>query len=252
MSNVFIEIKPKSGCLVHAHPAGKARIEDVDSQSAERPVPGFHALVGGSVGVDRILENNGSVDCGEGRPRVIFTPGHSKCSLSFLCDEEGILFTGDAIPQADDLPIYDDAARAVESIRRLKQIKGVKALLSSWREPSLDEDPYGIMDHSIESFQRIHSTVRAVSAGKRDLNPMELCSAVVSPWACRHSPSTPWSPGLSARIWSFSTMRRYSYRNLECDTSEGTLTTIFLLMEIEDNSDRNRYRLFTEAAVMLC
>jgi hypothetical protein len=72
--------------------------------------------------------------------RVICTPGHSKCSLSLLCEEEGILFTGDAIPQADDLPIYDNAARVVESIRRLKQIKGVKALLSSWRKPSLDED----------------------------------------------------------------------------------------------------------------
>jgi len=45
--------------------------------------------------------------------RVICTPGHSKCSLSLLCEEEGILFTGDAIPQADDLPIYDNAARVV-------------------------------------------------------------------------------------------------------------------------------------------
>jgi hydroxyacylglutathione hydrolase len=44
-----------TGCHVLAHAAHRTWIEDVAQQVWERPVPGFHQLVGGSVPVDVTL-----------------------------------------------------------------------------------------------------------------------------------------------------------------------------------------------------
>ena len=74
-----LAIKEASGCTVAAHVAEKAWIEDVDLQSRERPVPGFHSLVGGSVKVDRVLEEGDILDLGDSlNLEVIHTPGHSR------------------------------------------------------------------------------------------------------------------------------------------------------------------------------
>lgn len=48
-------VRKATGCTVAAHPGERTWIEDTDRQVRERPVPGFHELVGGSVPVDRIV-----------------------------------------------------------------------------------------------------------------------------------------------------------------------------------------------------
>ena len=48
-------IKEATGCQVAAYSAEKDWIEDTEKQFRERPVPGFHTLVGGPVSVDRLL-----------------------------------------------------------------------------------------------------------------------------------------------------------------------------------------------------
>ncbi len=57
-------IKAKCHCQVLIHEAEVGWLEDVDVQFAERPVPGFHNLVGGSVEVDRALKEGDKVDLG--------------------------------------------------------------------------------------------------------------------------------------------------------------------------------------------
>ncbi len=134
-------IQRESCCSIAAHPAERAWIEDVDLQNRERPVPGFTTLVGGSVNIDHELNNGDSIEpdeTREGELQVFSTPGHSAGSISLFMHNEGALFSGDAIPVPGDLPVYDNALLSVESVKKLKKIRGIRVLLSSWDEPRKD------------------------------------------------------------------------------------------------------------------
>lgn len=172
-------IKQVSGCTVAAHPDAQAWIEDVDLQFRERPVPGFHALVAGSAPVNRLLRDGEMIDLGIISLRVLHTPGHAMGSLSLYCKEEKVLFSGDAIPQINDLPIYDDVATEVVSINRLKDIPGLEYLLASWMDPLAGKAAYKMMDDSLAYLQRIHTVIRDIAAGDKVNDPMELCARAV-------------------------------------------------------------------------
>lgn len=173
------EIKAQSNCSVWSHPAAQTWVEDVEKQYSVRPVPGFHKLVSGSVSVNRLFEDNAVIDLGRESLQIIYTPGHSECSVTLFCTNSGLLFTGDAIPQGNDLPIYDDVAKAVNSIGRLKKVDGVRHILSSWSDPSLEENPQEILDRGLLYFQKIHSVVRDISINNHSIDPMDLCREVV-------------------------------------------------------------------------
>jgi hydroxyacylglutathione hydrolase len=155
-------IQQVTGCSIAAHPAERAWIEDVDLQNRERPVPGFATLVGGSVSVDHELEDGDTIESDENRGSeilVFHTPGHSKGSISLFLHNEGTLLSGDAVPVAGELPIYDDAAASVQSVKRLRGLKGIRVLLSSWDEPRSGDAAYDQMDKALEYLQKIHTTV---------------------------------------------------------------------------------------------
>jgi glyoxylase-like metal-dependent hydrolase (beta-lactamase superfamily II) len=173
-------IKKVSGCEISSHGAEKAWIEDVDLQSRERPVPGFHSLVGGFVKVDRVLEEGDLLELGDGlRLKVIHTPGHSRGSISLWLSDEGALLSGDAVPLAQDMPIYDDPLESVKSIKKLKAIEGVKVLLAAWDQPRVGDQAYKIMDESLLYLQRIHEAVIKIVGEQPSLDSMELCKQVL-------------------------------------------------------------------------
>ena len=172
-------IKQATGCTVAAHRDAQAWIEDVELQFRERPVPGFHGLVGGSTSIDRRLQDKEIIDFGPVSLEVILTPGHAMGSLSLYCKEEKVLFSGDAIPQTDDLPIYDDVAAAVASIKRLKGIPALEYLLASWTDPLAGRAVYQMMDDGLAYLQRIHTAIRDIAAADPVNEPMELCARVV-------------------------------------------------------------------------
>ncbi len=171
--------KEKSGCKVAAHSGERSWIEDVELQAKERPVPNFHLLVEGSVKIDNILEDGDVLDIGDNTIKIIHTPGHSKGSISFLMEEEGILITGDAIPINGDLPIYDDIESSVRSIKKLKAIKGIKTLLASWDDPREGDQVYQVMDESLDYLQRIHESVIKINEINSSLDPIVFCKAVL-------------------------------------------------------------------------
>lgn len=172
-------IQKMCNCDVLAHANARPWVEDIEKQFADRPVPGFHTLVGGSVTIDRVVNDNEIIDVGETALQVIHTPGHSTCSISLLCKKSGVLFSGDAIPAGNDLPIYEDVDLAVESIKRLKNISGVKCLLSSWSDPCLGHDPYDTMENGLHYFQRIHTIICTLSKREAIDDPMRLCRLVI-------------------------------------------------------------------------
>jgi len=173
-------IKEISGCSVAAHGADRVWIENPDQQLKDRPVPGFYSLVKGSVRVDRIL-NEGDVLYLEPEMHleVLHTPGHSPGSISLWMQEEGVLFSGDAIPLAGEMPIYDDIKCSMASIQRLKAIEGINLLLSAWDEPRQGEGAYRIMDQGLNYLQRIHRSVIRAAERKGSDNQMEICSEAV-------------------------------------------------------------------------
>jgi hydroxyacylglutathione hydrolase len=173
-------LKNMSGCVVAAHAAEKAWIEDVDLQEAERPVPGFKSLVEGSVHVDVILQDGDEPDLGDGLDmQVIHTPGHSPGSISLWLPQEGALFSADAIPTAGGMPVYEDIRASARSIQRLKSVQGIKVLLSAWDDPRMGTEAYRIMDSGLDYLQRIHDAVIKVVDPDARLDSMELCRRVL-------------------------------------------------------------------------
>ncbi len=172
-------IRETTGCTVAAHPDAQAWIEDAELQFKERPVPGFHTLVGDSTSVDRLLHDGEIVDLGSISLDVILCPGHAAGSISLYCREEGVLFSGDAVPQNNDLPIYDDAAATAASIKKLQDIEPLEYLLASWTDPLAGEAGRKMMDDALAYLQRIHDTVRAIAADGNVDDPMKLCARAV-------------------------------------------------------------------------
>ena len=169
-------IRDATGCSIAAHPAERGWIEDVELQNRERPVPGFVTLVGGPVQLDHELVDGDGIEPDDTRTvdlQVFHTPGHSKGSISLWMESEGALFSGDAIPVAGDLPVYDDVVASARSLHRLRGITGIRILLSAWDEPREMGDAYRQMDRGATYLQKIHTIIRSdAGAGGDDL--MEL------------------------------------------------------------------------------
>ena len=174
-------IKEATGCLVAAHPNEIAWIEETEKQFKERPVPGFRALVGGSVAVDRPLRDGEIMTIEEGLDfKVMHTPGHSSGSISLFVEQEETLFTGDALPFPGDLPIYEDISGCLASIRKIKSQAGVKVLLSSWEPPIRGQERIiARIEKSVAYLRKIHNAVIAAK-GNEDRDVMELCRKVVN------------------------------------------------------------------------
>jgi glyoxylase-like metal-dependent hydrolase (beta-lactamase superfamily II) len=173
-------VKRKTGCRVGAHIDAQPWIEDVKRQFRERPIVDFHSLVEGSVDVDLVLNDGDSLALGKGLSlRVLQTAGHSKGSVSLLFDQDGALFSGDAIPMAGQLPIYEDVLSSIRSIRKLKEVKGLEILFSSWSDPQRGDRVYELMDEGLVYFQQIHEAVRKVAADSPSLTPEELCAQIL-------------------------------------------------------------------------
>jgi len=172
-------IKEVTGCSVAIHSLERAWLEDVDLQFRDRPVPGFHELVGGSAIVDKVFQGGEIIDLGNDlNLEVIHTPGHSKGSISLLFSEDNVLFTGDAIILPGDLPIYEDYEAIIQSLRKLKRFQDIRYLLSSWDNPQEGKKVYEVMETSLVYLKHIHQVVGKIN--NSTLGSMELCKLVVA------------------------------------------------------------------------
>lgn len=173
-------IRQETGCTIAAHRAEKSWIEDIDLQGRERPVPGFAQLVGGSVTVDRLIEDNDLVELDADLSlRVLHTPGHSPGSVSLYLEAEEALFAGDVVPVPGDLPIYVDVPASVASIRRLQEIPGLQMLLSAWDQPRSGSEIGQVLAAGLAQLQKIHETVLDIAGPGKQSDPVELCRQVV-------------------------------------------------------------------------
>ncbi len=172
-------IREASGCRIAIHRRERSWLEDVDLQERERPVPGFGALVGGSVPVDDPLEGGECLSLGDLHLQVLSTPGHSPGSLSFLLVEERALFCGDLVPRTGDLPIYDDPRASITSLRRLQEIPDLRILLSSWDEPRYGEAVYKTIEEGVRYIEQIDGMIREIAGNSRP-DPREWTGHVLN------------------------------------------------------------------------
>jgi hydroxyacylglutathione hydrolase len=173
-------IHDETGCIIAAHGAEQGWIEDVDLQARERPVPGFHSLVSGPVRVSRVLNQGDVLDLdNDRRLQVIHTPGHSAGSISLLLRDEGVLFTGDAVPVSGDMPIYEDALASSVSLDRLKEISGITCLLSSWDDPRQGAAAYESLEKGSAYLSRIHEAVLTAARSLPSGDAMVRCAQVL-------------------------------------------------------------------------
>ena len=159
-----LAIKKASSASFYAHPADKPWIEDVEKQYRERPILNFFELVEGPVPVSRELKEGDTLSWDKGKTiRVLETPGHSLGSISLFFEEEGALFTGDAVPAAGTIPIYVDPQASIQSIQKLTKVSGVKYLFSSWHEPISGNQINTTMEEGIRYIEKIDEIVKDLS-----------------------------------------------------------------------------------------
>lgn len=175
-----LPIQERTRCRVLCPAAERGWVEDTGLQAQERPVPGFNTLVAGSVAVDEVIKGGDRLQLYSGCVcQVIHTPGHSPGSSSLWFEEEGVLFSGDALPLPNDLPVYDDFATCVDSVRRLQRLEGIDILLSSWEAPILGEAAVRRrMRAGLVYLQKIHRAVLNTHA-KGGQTGMDLCKQVI-------------------------------------------------------------------------
>jgi glyoxylase-like metal-dependent hydrolase (beta-lactamase superfamily II) len=205
-----LAIKKASSASFCAHPADKPWIEDVEKQCRERPILNFFELVEGPVPVSLELKEGDTLFWDKGKKiKVLETPGHSLGSISFFSEEEGALFTGDAVPAAGTIPIYVDPWVSIQSIQKLKTVSGVKYLFSSWHEPISGNQINIAMDEGIRYIEKIDQivtdlikTMSPETSGEelslRALKRMGIKTSKVLPMVRTsfesHRPSLPLSP----------------------------------------------------------
>lgn len=173
-------IQRQSGARVWAHPNEKTWIEDIERQGQERPVPGFASMVTGSVSIDRLLDDGDIFYLGEGLTfKVLHTPGHSAGSICLLSEENGILFSGDLVPQPNDMPIYEDVVALANSLARIAQINNLAVLYSSWNDPLYGKDAAQAVYSGMRYLLKIHTTVLQCLSESSHPEPMDLCRQCV-------------------------------------------------------------------------
>ncbi|MDR2147922.1 MAG: MBL fold metallo-hydrolase [Tannerella sp.] len=177
------KIKELSNCTVYACEMEKSWIENIDRQFTERPIPNFYTLLNQSVSIDKMLKNNDILTLEEGiTVQVIETKGHSAGSLSFLWKEQGELFTGDAIPATNDIPIYVSARDSIATLQKLLALEGVERYLSAWDDVYDTDRGKSVIKNSIDYLLRIDDTVKNIltNSGDKDQDKIygQVCAAL--------------------------------------------------------------------------
>jgi len=185
-------LKEVSNLAIAIHPQETSWLEDTEKQFRERPVPGFHELVEGSVKVDMALEDHDVIELEENlHIEVIHTPGHSPGSISLIIPEKKVLFTGDALPVAGEMPIYDDFNESIDTLKKLKDLENIDFVLGSWDNPKTFKEAQKSIDDSIEYLEYIDQLVSEFKKENESIDASQLCKYVLKELALPESAANP-------------------------------------------------------------
>ena len=127
-------IKRLTGCNIYAPEKEIDWIEDIDTQFRERPIPNFYQLLSEAVQVDCPVLGGDVIDLEEGlQIRALETTGHSQGSMSYILNGSTV-FTGDAIPQANDLPIFVNYEESMRSLDKINALSEAEYFCPAWSD----------------------------------------------------------------------------------------------------------------------
>lgn len=173
-------IKERAGCSIYAGERERAWIEDIDQQFRERPIPNFYDLVEGSVHIDRLLADGEIIALEPDITlKVINAAGHSQGGLAFYYQEEKILFTGDAIPEAGEPMISDDSASCIDTIKRFSEIDSVHLFCPAWDKVYTEEEGRRMINHGIEFLDYFRECIEKCVEENPSLEPDMLLELIV-------------------------------------------------------------------------
>lgn len=153
-------LKRITGCKVYVPEKEKAWIENIDLQFKERPIPNFYALAGESVSVDEVAAEGYIISPEpDVTLRAVETPGHSAGSVSYVFEEEQVIFTGDTVPAPDDLPIITDVRESIQSIQKLRTQEHIQYLCPAWDRVYEGRETKKVLDCSGELLDRLRQCV---------------------------------------------------------------------------------------------
>jgi len=163
-----------------AHPEAARWIENPDLHYRERAVHNFHEMVGGAVKVKRLLRDGETIDLGGLTFQVIYTPGHSKGSVSLFCLEEQTLIAGDAIPHLLGIPLYVDVDQSRASLETMLGLGDVSRLYTSLSpDPIEGDDIQATLEEGLAYLARMTSLVREARARTGETTLSDLTTEVL-------------------------------------------------------------------------
>lgn len=125
-----------TGCRILLSEAERSWAEDIDRQFRERPIPNFYQLVDRSVTLSQTVADGDVLALEPGITlQVIAAAGHSHGSVCYFWQEKGILLSGDAIPNPQDLPILVDYAASQDTLTRLQALPNMTLCCPAWDHP---------------------------------------------------------------------------------------------------------------------
>ena len=152
------QLKSQIGCKVYASELSRPWIEDIDKQFKERPVPQFYDFVKESVKLDGTVVAGDLIDLGDSQVEVFALPGHEKGQLGYFHRGDGVLISGDSVPVAGEVPIYDSVTDEVAALRTIGSIPGLETLLLSWDDVKTGKDAAKeTLDSAIGYVRKIQS-----------------------------------------------------------------------------------------------
>lgn len=173
------EIKRKSMCEIYAPCQEVSWIEDIQKQFNERPIPNFFKLLSESVKVDRPLTDGEEIILEEGiKIRTLYTPGHSHGSMSYILNNE-FIFTGDAVPLVNDLPIFVDYNETVKSLDKIQDIAQIQYYCPAWDEVRKKEDFAVILEDSRAMLLKLKSAVLQVENESSAISDAEKTNEIL-------------------------------------------------------------------------
>lgn len=112
--------------------------------------------------VDRPLTDGEEIILEEGiKIRTLSTPGHSHGSMSYILNDE-FIFTGDAVPLINDLPIFVDYNETVKSLDKIQGLSQIQYYCPAWDEVRKKEDFAAILEDSRAMLLKLKSAVLQV------------------------------------------------------------------------------------------
>lgn len=173
------EIKRRTNCTIYAPAQELPWIEDIQKQFEERPIPNFFNLLSDSIKVDQPLIGDEKIMLEEGlKIQSLSTKGHSHGSMSFILNDE-VIFTGDAIPMANDLPIFMDYEETLRSLDLIQSIPNLQLCCPAWDEVYQKEKLGIVIKDSKKMLFRLKEAVTQVENEFPGLSKPDILTAVL-------------------------------------------------------------------------